>query len=174
VSVPWTVAVSEPSSRSSTGRRSEISRYVTTDLDTFAGKLPHIGEECFGPASIVVTYREISDLRPVLERLDGSLTATVHGTDTDEAGEVVEVLRRRAGRLIWNGWPTGVAVCWAMQHGGPWPAATTTHTSVGATAIGRWLAPTAYQDWPGALLPDELKDDNPLSIPRRVDGRLQV
>jgi NADP-dependent aldehyde dehydrogenase len=149
-------------------------KVFTTDLDTFEEKLPRIAEECFGPASIVVTYREISDLRPVLERLEGSLTATVHGTDPDEAGEVVEVLGRKAGRLIWNGWPTGVAVCWAMQHGGPWPAATTTTTSVGATAIDRWLAPTAYQDWPEALLPDELKDDNPLSVPRRVDGRLEV
>ncbi|MBE1591274.1 aldehyde dehydrogenase (NADP(+)) [Nonomuraea angiospora] len=149
-------------------------KVFTADLDTFEEKLPRIAEECFGPASIVVTYREISDLRPVLERLEGSLTATVHGTDPEEAGEVVEVLGRKAGRLIWNGWPTGVAVCWAMQHGGPWPAATTTSTSVGATAIDRWLAPTAYQDWPEALLPDELKDDNPLSVPRRVDGRLEV
>jgi NADP-dependent aldehyde dehydrogenase len=146
-------------------------KVFTTDLATFAGKLPHIGEECFGPASIVVTYREISDLRPVLERLDGSLTATIHSADPDEAGDLVDVLGRKAGRLIWNGWPTGVAVCWAMQHGGPWPAATTTSTSVGATAIERWLAPTAYQDWPQALLPDELKEDNPLSVPRRVDGR---
>ncbi|MFG1689939.1 aldehyde dehydrogenase (NADP(+)) [Nonomuraea sp. NPDC049269] len=146
-------------------------KVFTTDLDSFAEKLPGIGEECFGPASIVVTYREISDLRPVLERLDGSLTATVHATDPSEAGEVVEVLGRRAGRLIWNGWPTGVAVCWAMHHGGPWPASTAAaHTSVGATAIDRWLVPTAYQDWPEELLPEELRDGNPLSVPRRVDG----
>ncbi|MEO3872345.1 aldehyde dehydrogenase (NADP(+)) [Nonomuraea sp. B12E4] len=149
-------------------------KVFTTDLGSFEEKLPRIAEECFGPASIVVTYREVSDLRPVLERLEGSLTATVHGTEPGEAGEVAEVLGRKAGRLIWNGWPTGVAVCWAMQHGGPWPAATTTTTSVGATAIGRWLAPTAYQDWPEELLPEELKDANPLSIPRRVDGRLQA
>ncbi|MEU8355186.1 aldehyde dehydrogenase (NADP(+)) [Nonomuraea sp. NPDC048882] len=148
-------------------------KVFTADLDTFAGKLPNIGEECFGPASIVVTYRNVSDLPPVLERLEGSLTATVHGTEADEAAEVAGVLGRKAGRLIWNGWPTGVAVCWAMHHGGPWPAATTTSTSVGATAIERWLAPTAYQDWPEALLPDELKEANPLSIPRRVDGRMQ-
>ncbi|MFI7150977.1 aldehyde dehydrogenase (NADP(+)) [Nonomuraea sp. NPDC050022] len=145
----------------------------TTDLDSFAAKLPSINEECFGPASIVVTYREISDLRAVLERLEGSLTATVHATDPSEAGEVAEVLGRKAGRLIWNGWPTGVAVCWAMHHGGPWPASTSAaHTSVGATAIDRWLVPTAYQDWPGELLPDELRDDNPLGVPRRVDGAL--
>ncbi|TDE54590.1 aldehyde dehydrogenase (NADP(+)) [Nonomuraea mesophila] len=149
-------------------------KVFTTDLDTFADKLPHIGEECFGPASIVVTYRKISELPAVLERLEGSLTATVHSTDPSEAGDVVEVLGKKAGRLIWNGWPTGVAVCWAMHHGGPWPSSTSAFTSVGATAIDRWLAPTAYQDWPEALLPDELKDANPLSVPRRVDGRLQV
>jgi NADP-dependent aldehyde dehydrogenase len=149
-------------------------KVFTTDLDTFEEKLPHIAEECFGPAAIVVTYRDISDLPPVIERLEGSLTATVHSTDPAEAGDVVEVLGKKAGRLIWNGWPTGVAVCWAMHHGGPWPASTSAFTSVGATAIDRWLAPTAYQDWPEALLPDELKDANPLSIPRRVDGRLQV
>ncbi|MFC4016192.1 aldehyde dehydrogenase (NADP(+)) [Nonomuraea purpurea] len=145
-----------------------------TDLGSFEEKLPRIAEECFGPASIVVTYQEISELRPVLERLEGSLTATVHSTDPEEAGDLVDVLGRKAGRLIWNGWPTGVAVCWAMHHGGPWPASTSTFTSVGATAIQRWLGPTAYQDWPEELLPDELKDGNPLSIPRRVDGRTQV
>ncbi|MEO3788753.1 aldehyde dehydrogenase (NADP(+)) [Nonomuraea sp. B10E15] len=148
-------------------------KVFTTDLDTFAQKLPHIAEECFGPAAIVVTYRDVSDLPPVIERLEGSLTATVHSTDPAEAGDVAEVLGKKAGRLIWNGWPTGVAVCWAMHHGGPWPASTSAFTSVGATAIDRWLAPTAYQDWPEALLPDELKDANPLSISRRVDGRLQ-
>lgn len=147
-------------------------KVFTTDLDTFAEKLPGIGEECFGPASIVVTYREVGDLPPVLERLEGSLTATVHAADAGEAEPLVDVLGRKAGRLIWNGWPTGVAVTWAMHHGGPWPATTTATTSVGATAIDRWLEPTAYQDWPEALLPDELKDDNPLGIPRRVDGVL--
>ncbi|MGW0806886.1 aldehyde dehydrogenase (NADP(+)) [Nonomuraea sp. NPDC002799] len=149
-------------------------KVFATDLGSFEEKLPRIAEECFGPAAIVVTYQEISDLRPVLERLEGSLTATVHGTEPDEAAEVAEVLSRKAGRVIWNGWPTGVAVCSAMHHGGPWPASTSTFTSVGATAIQRWVVPTAYQDWPVALLPDELKDDNPLSIPRKVDGRLQA
>ncbi|WP_336204888.1 aldehyde dehydrogenase (NADP(+)) [Nonomuraea sp. LPB2021202275-12-8] len=147
-------------------------KVFTTDVKSFAEKLPGIGEECFGPASIVVTYREVAELRPVLERLEGSLTATVHGTDPDEAAEVADVLGAKAGRLIWNGWPTGVAVTWAMHHGGPWPAATSPTTSVGATAIDRWLAPKAYQDWPAELLPNELRDDNPLGVPRRVDGTL--
>ncbi|MER6575618.1 aldehyde dehydrogenase (NADP(+)) [Nonomuraea sp. NPDC001023] len=149
-------------------------KVFTTDLKSFGERLPEIAEECFGPAAVVVTYREISELRRVLERLEGSLTATVHGGDPEEAEGIVEVLGRKAGRLIWNGWPTGVAVCWAMHHGGPWPASTSAYTSVGATAIGRWVAPVAYQDWPEALLPDELKDANPLGIPRRVDGRPQT
>ncbi|MEV0590962.1 aldehyde dehydrogenase (NADP(+)) [Nonomuraea cavernae] len=149
-------------------------KVFTTDLDTFAGKLPSIAEECFGPASIIITYRDISDLRAVLERLEGSLTATVHATDPDEVEEVAEVLGRKAGRLIWNGWPTGVAVCWAMHHGGPWPSTTApAYTSVGATAIDRWLVPRAYQDWPEKLLPDVLKEVGPLGVPRRVDGVLE-
>ena len=149
-------------------------KVFVTDLDSFAGKLPRIAEECFGPASVVVTYRDISEVPAVLERLEGSLTATVHGGDPEEASDVAEVLSRKAGRVIWNGWPTGVAVCWAMHHGGPWPSSTTpAHTSVGATAIDRWLTPTAYQDWPAGLLPEELRDENPLGVPRRVDGVLE-
>jgi NADP-dependent aldehyde dehydrogenase len=76
-----------------------------------------------------------------------------------------------AGRVLVNGWPTGVAVAPAQHHGGPYPATTSTSTSVGATAIERWLRPVAYQDTPPALLPEELRDDNPLGLPRRVDGR---
>ena len=83
------------------------------------------------------------------------------------------MLERPAGRLIWNGWPTGVAVCWAMHHGGPWPATTSAaHTSVGAASIKRWLVPVAYQDWPAELLPPEVRDGNPLGVPQRVNGRL--
>ncbi|GAA0928576.1 aldehyde dehydrogenase (NADP(+)) [Nonomuraea longicatena] len=146
-------------------------KVFVTDLASFADKLPRVAEECFGPASVVVTYRDPADLPAVLDSLEGSLTATVHAGDPAEAASVADVLGRKAGRLIWNGWPTGVAVCWAMHHGGPWPASTApAHTSVGATAIDRWLAPTAYQDWPDELLPEELREANPLGIPRRVDG----
>src|SRR5690606_14739773 len=147
----------------------------TTHLTAFAADLPGSAEECFGPASIVVTYDDPAELPAVLERMPGSLTATVHSTDPSEAAAVVETLRRKAGRLIWNGWPTGVAVNWAMHHGGPWPASTApAHTSVGARAIDRWLVPVAYQDWPEELPPPELRDTNPLGIPRRVDGTLRV
>ncbi|GAA3507690.1 NADP-dependent aldehyde dehydrogenase [Streptosporangium album] len=145
----------------------------TTDLATFAADLPGIAEECFGPAALVVTYDDPAELPAVLDRLEGSLTATIHASDPEEARRVADSLLRKAGRLIWNGWPTGVAVRWAMHHGGPWPASTAAaHTSVGAAAIRRWLVPTAYQDWPAGLLPPELRDDNPLGVPRRVDGVL--
>ncbi|WP_157247733.1 aldehyde dehydrogenase (NADP(+)) [Nonomuraea typhae] len=148
-------------------------KVFVTDIGRFADKLPRIAEECFGPASIVVTYRDMPGLLAVLDQLEGSLTATVHATAPEEAVPVADVLRRKAGRLIWNGWPTGVAVCWAMHHSGPWPASTNpAHTSVGATAIDRWLAPTAYQDWPEELLPLELRDENPLGVPQRIDGHL--
>ncbi|MFI7035137.1 aldehyde dehydrogenase (NADP(+)) [Microbispora rosea] len=145
------------------------------DLEAFADGLPELGEECFGPSAIVVRYRDAADLPAVLRRLPGSLTATVHAAGPEEARDLVPALRRLAGRLIWNGWPTGVAVCWAMHHGGPWPASTApAHTSVGAAAIGRWTTPVSYQDWPADLLPPELRDDNPLGVPQRVDGSLRV
>ncbi|GAA1019200.1 aldehyde dehydrogenase (NADP(+)) [Acrocarpospora pleiomorpha] len=150
---------------------SAVPRVFVTDLGSFADHLPDLAEECFGPAALVVKYRDISRVIEVLEQLPGSLTATVHATDPAEAEQITDVLTRLAGRVIWNGWPTGVAVCWAMHHGGPWPASTSpAHTSVGATAINRWLAPVAYQNWPDTLLPPELRDDNPLNVPRRVDG----
>ncbi|GLW08500.1 aldehyde dehydrogenase [Microtetraspora sp. NBRC 13810] len=145
-----------------------------TDLAAFAEGLPLTAEECFGPASVVVTYQDPADLPAVLARVPGSLTATVHAADPAEARDVARVLTRTAGRLVWNGWPTGVAVNWSMHHGGPWPASTMpAHTSVGAAAIARWLVPVAYQDWPEELLPDALREANPLALPRRVDGRAE-
>jgi len=85
------------------------------------------------------------------------------------------ILRKKAGRIIVNGWPTGVAVTWSQHHGGPWPATTSVlHTSVGATAIRRFLRPVVYQNVPDDLLPAELQEANPLGIPRRVDGALQA
>ncbi|MEV7154557.1 aldehyde dehydrogenase (NADP(+)) [Streptomyces misionensis] len=140
-------------------------------LASFADRLDTLAEECFGPAGLVVTYPDPDALAEVLAALPGSLTGSVHATagDTAAAARVAAVLRHRVGRLVHNGWPTGVAVCWAMHHGGPWPSTTAPlHTSVGATAIDRWLVPVAYQDWPDELLPPELQDANPLGIPRRV------
>jgi NADP-dependent aldehyde dehydrogenase len=137
------------------------------DLDTFTAQADH--SEIFGPAGLVITYSTVDSLLPALSTLDGSLTASIHATDDDsDAAAVAAALRPLAGRLIFNGWPTGVAVCWAMHHGGPWPATTSTHTSVGATATQRWQTPTAYQNWPQQLLPPELRDDNPLNVPQLI------
>ncbi len=143
----------------------DAARLVAEDL---------LAEECFGPVVVLVRYGE-DELADTVAALPSSLTATLHLADdeVEDAGELLAALRDRAGRVIVNGWPTGVAVTWAMHHGGGWPATTNPlHTSVGTTAIRRFLRPVCYQDVPAALLPPALRDDNPLGIPRRVDGRL--
>ena len=143
------------------------------ELSGFAADLDALTEERFGPAGLVVRYRSVDELLRVLAHLPGNLTGSVHATDADAAAaaRVAAVLRRKAGRLIMNGWPTGVAVCWAMHHGGPWPSTTDArHTSVGATSISRWLVPVAFQNWADELLPSELQRANPLGIPRRTEG----
>ncbi|MGW7288171.1 aldehyde dehydrogenase (NADP(+)), partial [Streptomyces sp. NPDC054847] len=135
-------------------------------------------EECFGPVTVVARYRDPAEVDAVLGRLPGNLTATVHLSAAESegqgrGGELLARLTPLAGRVLVNGWPTGVAVAPAQHHGGPYPATTSTSTSVGATAIERWLRPVTYQSTPHALLPPELRDDNPLGLPRRVNGRLQ-
>ncbi|MEU0374819.1 aldehyde dehydrogenase (NADP(+)) [Streptomyces sp. NPDC006283] len=135
-------------------------------------------EECFGPVTVVARYDSHDEVTAVLSRLPGNLTATVHlSTDESEGNgdgtRILAELTPLAGRVLVNGWPTGVAVAPAQHHGGPYPATTSTSTSVGATAIERWLRPVTYQTTPEALLPPELRDDNPLALPRLVDGRLQ-
>ena len=117
--------------------------------------------------------RQRQDLPQALEAVEGSLTATLHLEPSDDVTALVDQLTARVGRVIFNGWPTGVAIAWSQHHGGPWPATTASvHTSVGATAIRRFLTPTAYQDCPPRLLPPELTDDS--DIPRRIDGALVV
>jgi NADP-dependent aldehyde dehydrogenase len=111
-------------------------------------------------------------MRSTLDTLEGQLTATIQGDDTDLeiAAPLLRSLREKAGRLIWNGVPTGVEVVYAMHHGGPYPATTApATTSVGMTAIKRFMRPVAYQNVPSVLLPDALKDENPLGILRVVD-----
>jgi NADP-dependent aldehyde dehydrogenase len=135
-------------------------------------------EECFGPVTVVARYEDEAEVRGVLSRLPGNLTATVQLSSAEAAGEgrgaeILAELTPLAGRVLVNGWPTGVAVAAAQHHGGPYPATTSTSTSVGGTAIERWLRPVVYQGAPEALLPAELRDDNPLNLPRRYNGRLQ-
>ena len=132
---------------------------------------PQLLEEHFGPVAILVQCAGTS-LEEVAAALPGGLTATIHAEDTDDIDELVRALRDRAGRLVFNGFPTGVAVTWAMHHGGPWPATTdAAHTSVGAMALRRWLRSVAYQDAPAQVLPPALRDDNPDDLLRLVAGR---
>ena len=135
---------------------------------------PELVEEAFGPASLVVWYDTDADLHAVLAALPGQLTATVQAVgDEPELPELLRLLAGTAGRVVVNGWPTGVAVSYAMHHGGPYPATTSpAHTSVGTGALTRFTRPITFQGVPDALLPPELQDANPLRLPRRVDGAL--
>ena len=136
---------------------------------------PDVTEEAFGPLVVLVRYRTLDDLRSALAAVPDSLTATVHAEDdeTTEIAALVEALRDVSGRLVFNGYPTGVRVSWAQHHGGPWPATNTLHTSVGMSAIRRFLRPLAWQNAPEQALPAELRDGE-TGIPRRVDGVLQL
>jgi alpha-ketoglutaric semialdehyde dehydrogenase len=146
------------------------------DAATFLAN-PALEDEIFGPTSLVVACRDESELVEVTRHVEGQLTATVHATadDTQLAAKLLPTLERKAGRILFNGYPTGVEVSYAMVHGGPFPATSDSRTtSVGATAIERFLRPVCYQDLPADLLPEALRDDNPLKLARIVDGQLQV
>jgi NADP-dependent aldehyde dehydrogenase len=147
----------------------------TTDGEHFLSD-PTLRQELFGPATLIVTVQSAAELERVADNLDGQLTATIHAAPGELAEHpgLAEILQRKAGRLIMNGYPTGVEVCPAMHHGGPYPASTDCRsTSVGTAAIERFARPVCYQDFPPELLPPELQDDNPLGIWRLIDGRLQ-
>ncbi len=131
-------------------------------------------EEIFGPFSLVVRCSSDAEILAVINSLAGQLTGTLMGEAEELAGQVplIQALQERVGRLIFNAVPTGVEVCQAMQHGGPYPATTDSKTtSVGGAAITRFVRPVAFQSWPDALLPDALKAANPLKIWRMVDGQ---
>jgi NADP-dependent aldehyde dehydrogenase len=127
--------------------------------------------ECFGPTTLVALYDTEDELLTVADAIDGQLTASIIGTDDDPVvAPLRDSLAKKAGRVLWNGWPTGVSVTYAQQHGGPYPATTApTTTSVGTEAIARFLRPVAYQGFPQHLLPVELRDDT--ELPRLVDGQ---
>lgn len=130
-------------------------------------------EEIFGPTTVVVGYQDRKQLLAVAEQLEGHLTATVQGDESElaEYADLIDILSRKVGRLILNAYPTGVEVCHAMVHGGPFPATSDGRsTSVGSQAIFRFTRLVCYQSFPDAALPDELKTANPLGIMRMVDG----
>jgi NADP-dependent aldehyde dehydrogenase len=133
-----------------------------TDRDTFAAH-PRLAQEVFGPAAILVRMSAPAEFSGIVEALEGQLSATLHLREADHAlaAALLPALERKAGRIIANGWPTGVEVAHAMVHGGPFPATSDARTtSVGSLAIERFLRPVCYQDLPAELLPDELRDED--------------
>jgi len=145
---------------------------VTVEGKTFLEntKLHH---EVFGPFSMVVQCKDAEELQTIISNLEGQLTGTII-SDNNEITKypyVIAALQNRVGRIIFNGVPTGVEVCAAMQHGGPYPASTDSRfTAVGTQSIKRWVRPFSYQNWPDNLLPNELKNANPLGITRSING----
>jgi NADP-dependent aldehyde dehydrogenase len=136
-----------------------------------------IAEEVFGASSVIVRCADERELARALEAIEGQLTATLHmaASDYPAAARVIPLLERKAGRLIANGWPTGVEVAHAMVHGGPFPATSDGRsTSVGTLAIERFLRPVCYQDFPDALLPAVLRRDAAHLPPHRLDGKFVV
>jgi acyl-CoA reductase-like NAD-dependent aldehyde dehydrogenase len=128
-------------------------------------------EEHFGPVVLLLRHGSRDELLDALERIDGQLSGTLHAERGEDVDAIVAALAARAGRVVFDGFPTGVAVTYGMHHGGPFPATTSPpHTSVGMTAVRRFTRPIAFQDAPEVVLPPELREDNPLGIRRRVDG----
>ena len=146
----------------------------SVDAKTFLAT-PHLQDEVFGAASLVVRSKDLAQLTQVIAALEGQLTIAVHmdEADTDLARALLPALELKAGRVLINGFGTGVEVGHAMVHGGPFPSTSDSRsTSVGSLAIFRFLRPVSYQNLPAALLPAELQDGNPLGIARRVDGKV--
>ncbi len=144
---------------------------VKVSADTWLEN-PDLEHEVFGPFNLIVECDTPDQMLKIVQRMYGHLTATLHASENDllQSSALVDKLRDKVGRIILNNWPTGVEVCQAMQHGGPYPAATFSATSVGGRAIDRWVRPVAYQNMTDSLLPDTLKNSNPLGILRLVDG----
>jgi alpha-ketoglutaric semialdehyde dehydrogenase len=149
------------------------SKLFSVCLDQLIGQ-PELADEIFGPDTLLVHCDSTADFVRAAQALDGHLTATLLGDEEDLAAnrELIQVLEQKAGRLIFNGFPTGVEVCHAMVHGGPYPSTSDPRfTSVGSLAIYRFARPVCFQGFPPALLPEELQDANPLAITRLKDGK---
>jgi len=152
--------------------------YARQAITTVEGKTflanTTLHQEVFGPFSMVVQCDNIDQMEAIISNLEGQLTGTLIADDeADKYSNIISALQNRVGRVIFNGVPTGVEVCPSMVHGGPYPASTDSRfTAVGINSIKRWVRPFSYQDWPNNLLPDELKNENPLEIIRTVNGNL--
>jgi len=151
--------------------------FARQTITTVEGKTflenPTLHQEVFGPFSMVVQCENANEMETIISKLEGQLTGTVISDDSEISNYsgVVSALQNRVGRIIFNGVPTGVEVCPSMLHGGPYPASTDSRFSaVGIHSIKRWVRPFSYQDWPNDLLPDALKNENPLQISRLVNN----
>ena len=154
------------------------SNYATQVITTVEGNTflenPTLHQEVFGPYSMVVQCEDENQLEEIISQLEGQLTGTVISDDNEVSDypTVISALQNRVGRIIFNGVPTGVEVCPSMVHGGPYPSSTDSRfTAVGIHSIKRWVRPFSYQDWPNELLPNELKNENPLAISRLVNNK---
>ncbi|MEN3323246.1 aldehyde dehydrogenase (NADP(+)) [Mariniflexile soesokkakense] len=154
---------------------SAVPKVFKTSIENFT-KNQSLSEENFGPSSVFVEASSKNEILEAARNLEGHLTATIHGTDEDfkEYKELFDILELKVGRIVINGYPTGVEVCHSMVHGGPYPATTAPNsTSVGTNAIKRFVRPVCFQDYPDAFLPDALKAENKLNIWRLVNGNLE-
>jgi NADP-dependent aldehyde dehydrogenase len=166
--------VAEKSTASNGGGLGVGAALFQTDGQTFL-KDPDLAGEIFGPATLLIRHSNRDEMLEAARNLEGHLTATIHGTEQDlhEFSDLVAILENKVGRLVINGFPTGVEVSHAMVHGGPYPSTSDGRsTSVGSQAIFRFSRPVCYQDFPDASLPEELKNENPLRIWRMVDGEM--
>jgi NADP-dependent aldehyde dehydrogenase len=173
--VPGVTEVAQGVSAGELRNAAQAALYVTDGQRLLASS--ELGEKMFGPASVVIRARDFAELLRVAEHIEGQLTVTlqIDVVDYADAQRLLSVLERKAGRILASGFPTGVEVCYAMVHGGPFPSTSNSmFTSVGATAIDRFLRPVCYQDLPDVLLPDVLKEDNPLGVWRLVNGELDA
>ncbi len=161
------------SSKEATAERYEAQPVVhMISASDFISK-KEFSDEIFGPATLIVICKDEAELQDALQSLEGQLTASILASeeDTKALKPLINIISEKAGRVIYGGYPTGVEVCHSMQHGGPFPATTDGRaTSVGTAAIYRFVRPVAYQSFPNHLLPEALKDENPLNILRLVDG----
>jgi NADP-dependent aldehyde dehydrogenase len=163
-----------PAGVDTTGKADSGPHLLSVDASTWLQSHDLHGE-IFGPATVTIAASSRDEMLAIANSLEGNLTATIHGTAAEfkEYADLIEVLRTKVGRIIFNGYPTGVEVSHAMHHGGPYPATSDAKfTSVGATAIYRFVRPVCYQDCPDALLPPELQNANPRNLWRVIDGQL--
>lgn len=154
------------------GAFSVVPALLETQAKSLDAKLT---EECFGPLIVVVRYASLDEVREAFAQIPKSLTATLHFEDDEDdmLSQLLPTLQDNAGRIVFNGYPTGVRVTWAQHHGGQWPSTNSQHTSVGVTAMRRFLRPLAWQNAPEAALPEELRDGF-TAIPRRINGALTL